>query len=229
MFSASIFSGPDKVLVLFSQQVLPLLQDFPALLQDHLGLALGRLLSAEPGAAGRGCAGSLFQVLLQCQESPSPCWDLLAEGLRAQAPILSVLAACCPVSLHFCLRNSKWGCCQCLGAAASAWGLLTALGLLCCLAPFTKPCPVVLQDANLISCLCVWIITSVDEATRAEVTSHTPSWPQSPQWDLQDLAVIWKVFLRKQKSKTLLRGFQLFLKVRELVSGLCLMSHLLGL
>ncbi|KAF4804459.1 spastic paraplegia 11 [Turdus rufiventris] len=144
-------------------QVLPLLQDFPAVLQDHLGLALGRLLSAEPGAAGRGCAGSLFQVLLQCQESPSPCWDLLAEGLRAQAPILSVLAACCP-------------------------------------------------DANLISCLCVWIITSVDEATRAEVTSHTPSWPQSPQWDLQDLAVIWKVFLRKQKSKTLLRGFQLFLK-----------------
>uniref|UniRef100_A0A803VHT2 Spatacsin C-terminal domain-containing protein n=1 Tax=Ficedula albicollis TaxID=59894 RepID=A0A803VHT2_FICAL len=108
-------------------------------------------------------AGSLFQVLLQCQESPSPCWELLAEGLRAQAPILSVLAACCP-------------------------------------------------DANLISCLCVWIITSVDDATRAEVTSHTPSWPESPQWDLQDLAVIWKVFLRKQKSKTLLNGFQLFLK-----------------
>ncbi|XP_032926333.1 spatacsin isoform X2 [Catharus ustulatus] len=144
-------------------QVLPLLQDFPAVVQDHLGLALGRLLSAEPGAAGRGCAGSLFQVLLQCQESPSPCWDLLNEGLRAQAPILSVLAACCP-------------------------------------------------GANLISCLCVWILTSVDEATRAEVTSHSPSWPQSPQWDLQDLAVIWKVFLRKQKSKTLLRGFQLFLK-----------------
>ncbi|XP_062357390.1 spatacsin isoform X2 [Cinclus cinclus] len=68
------------------------------------------------------------------------------------------------------------------------------------------------QDANLISCLCVWIITSVDDATRAEVTAHTPSWPESPQWDLQDLAVIWKVLLRKQKSKTLLNGFQLFLK-----------------
>ncbi|XP_016156287.1 PREDICTED: spatacsin [Ficedula albicollis] len=144
-------------------QVLPLVQDFPAVVQDHLELALGRLLSAEPAAAGRARAGSLFQVLLQCQESPSPCWELLAEGLRAQAPILSVLAACCP-------------------------------------------------DANLISCLCVWIITSVDDATRAEVTSHTPSWPESPQWDLQDLAVIWKVFLRKQKSKTLLNGFQLFLK-----------------
>lgn len=142
MFSASILSGPDKVLVLFSQQVLPLLQDFPAVLQDHLGLALGRLLSAEPGAAGRGCAGSLFQVLLQCQESPSPCWDLLAEGLRAQAPILSVLAACCPVSLHFCLRNSKWGCCQCLGAAASAWGC--SLLWACCAAWRLSPNPALL-------------------------------------------------------------------------------------
>ncbi|KAI1235288.1 hypothetical protein IHE44_0002931, partial [Lamprotornis superbus] len=144
-------------------QVLPLLQDFPAVLQDHLVLALGRFLSAEPGAAGRAPAGSLFQMLLQCQQSPSPCWYLLAEGLRAHCPILSVLAACCP-------------------------------------------------DANLISCLCVWIITSVDDATRAEATAHTPSWPESPQWDLQDLAAIWKVLLRKKKSKTLLNGFQLFLK-----------------
>ncbi|NXO71936.1 SPTCS protein, partial [Phainopepla nitens] len=144
-------------------QVIPLLQDFPPVVHDHLLLALGKLLSAGPGAAGRARAGSLFQILLQCQESPSPCCFLLAEGLRAHAPILSVLAACCP-------------------------------------------------DANLISCLCVWIITSVDGATRAEATAHTQSCPESPQWDLQDLAVIWKVFLRKKKSKTLLNGFQLFLK-----------------
>ncbi|NXP91110.1 SPTCS protein, partial [Passerina amoena] len=68
------------------------------------------------------------------------------------------------------------------------------------------------QGANLISCLCVWIITSVDDATRAEATAHTQGRAEGPQWDLQDLAVIWKVFLRKQKSKTLLKGFQLFLK-----------------
>uniref|UniRef100_A0A8C5JPC0 SPG11 vesicle trafficking associated, spatacsin n=1 Tax=Junco hyemalis TaxID=40217 RepID=A0A8C5JPC0_JUNHY len=68
------------------------------------------------------------------------------------------------------------------------------------------------QGANLISCLCVWIITSVDDATRAEATAHTQGRAEGPQWDLQDLAVIWKVFLRKQKSKTLLNGFQLFLK-----------------
>ncbi|NWH91884.1 SPTCS protein, partial [Aegithalos caudatus] len=141
-------------------QVIPLLQDFPPVLRDHLELALGKLLCAEP-AAGRAPAGSLFQLLLQCQEQPRPCCFLLAEALGAQAPILSVLAACCP-------------------------------------------------DADLISCLCVWIITSVDEATRAEATAHTRT--EGPQWDLQDLAGIWKVFLRKQKSKTLLNGFQLFLK-----------------
>ncbi|NXI21221.1 SPTCS protein, partial [Sterrhoptilus dennistouni] len=145
-------------------QVLPLLQEFPPVLRDHLELALGKLLPAEAGAAGsRNPAGSLFQVLLQCQEQPSPSWFLLAEGLRTQAPVLSVLAACCP-------------------------------------------------GANLISCLCVWIITSVDGATRAEATAHAQPLPQGPQWDLQDLAVIWRVCLRKQKSKTLLNGFQLFLK-----------------
>ncbi|NXU43787.1 SPTCS protein, partial [Drymodes brunneopygia] len=141
-------------------QVLPLLQDFPAVLQDHLLLALGKLL----GAGAARSAGNLFQVLLQSQESPSPWCFLLAQGLRAHSPILSVLAACCP-------------------------------------------------GANLISCLCVWILTSVDEATRAEATSHTQGWAEEGhQWDLQDLAVIWRVFLRKQKSKTLLNGFQLFLK-----------------
>ncbi|KAL9837567.1 LOW QUALITY PROTEIN: spatacsin-like [Geothlypis trichas] len=144
-------------------QVLPLLQHFPPVVQDHLQLALGRLLGAEAGAAGRARARSLFQTLLQCQEQPSPGTFLLAEGLRAQAPILSVLAACCP-------------------------------------------------GANLISCLCVWIITSVDAGTRAEATAHTQGRAEGPQWDLQDLAVIWEVFLRKQKSQTLLNGFQLFLK-----------------
>lgn len=73
---------------------------------------------------------------------------------------------------------------------------------------------VILQDANIIRCLCVWIITTVDDTTRAEATSHIQSSAESHEWDLHDLSVIWKVFLRKQKSKTLLNGFQLFLKVR---------------
>ncbi|NWV63788.1 SPTCS protein, partial [Malurus elegans] len=137
--------------------------EFPAAVQDHLVLALGRFLSPEPGAARDSRAQSLFQILLQCQQSSSPSCYLLAEGLREHSPILSVLAACFP-------------------------------------------------DADVIPCLCVWIVTSVDEATRAEATTHIQGWAGSHPWNLQDLALIWKVFLRKQRSKTLLHGFQLFLK-----------------
>ena len=70
------------------------------------------------------------------------------------------------------------------------------------------------QDANIVHCLCVWIITTVDGTARAEATNHIQSSAENHEWDLRDLSVIWKVFLRKQKSKTLLNGFQLFLKVR---------------
>ncbi|NWI89416.1 SPTCS protein, partial [Pitta sordida] len=144
-------------------QVLSIVQDFPSALQDHLLLALGRLVCAEGRGAPGSSSGSLFQKLLQCQGHPRPCGYLLAEGLREQAPILSVLAACVP-------------------------------------------------DADIIPCLCVWIVTTGDGATRAEATTHLRGSAENHQWDLQDLEVIWKVFLRKQKSKTLLRGFQLFLK-----------------
>ncbi|KAM9223997.1 spatacsin [Leptosomus discolor] len=68
------------------------------------------------------------------------------------------------------------------------------------------------QDANIIHCLCVWIITTGDDTARAEATAHIESSAEDHVWDLHDLSVIWRVFLRKQKSKTLLNGFQLFLK-----------------
>ncbi|NWT01891.1 SPTCS protein, partial [Mionectes macconnelli] len=145
-------------------QVLSILRDFPPALRHHLALALGKLLRPQHGAVTRGrAAESVFQVLLRCQESWNPWQPLLAAGLREQAPILSVLAACVP-------------------------------------------------DSSVVPCLCVWIVTSVDVATRAEATNHLQSSAENHQWDLQDLSVIWKVFLRKQKSKTLLNGFRLFLK-----------------
>ncbi|KAM6119487.1 spatacsin [Pterocles gutturalis] len=68
------------------------------------------------------------------------------------------------------------------------------------------------QDANIIHCLCIWIITTADDITRAEATHHIQSSAEDHEWDLHDLSVIWKVFLRKQKNKPLLNGFQLFLK-----------------
>uniref|UniRef100_A0A8B9Z8D1 SPG11 vesicle trafficking associated, spatacsin n=1 Tax=Buteo japonicus TaxID=224669 RepID=A0A8B9Z8D1_9AVES len=79
-------------------------------------------------------------------------------------------------------------------------------------APILSVLAACFQDANIIHCLCVWIITAVDDTTRAEATSHIQSSAENHEWDLHDLSVIWKVFLRKQKSKTLLNGFQLFLK-----------------
>ncbi|NXA17321.1 SPTCS protein, partial [Ibidorhyncha struthersii] len=79
-------------------------------------------------------------------------------------------------------------------------------------APILSVLAACFQDANIIHCLCVWIITTVDDATRAEATNHIQSSAESHEWDLHDLSLIWKVFLRKQKSKTLLHGFQLFLK-----------------
>ncbi|XP_030353293.1 spatacsin [Strigops habroptila] len=79
-------------------------------------------------------------------------------------------------------------------------------------APILSVLAACFQDANILHCLCVWVITAVDDTTRAEATSHIQSSAESHEWDLHDLAVIWKVFLRKQKSRTLLNGFQLFLK-----------------
>ncbi|NXT78963.1 SPTCS protein, partial [Zapornia atra] len=149
-------------------EVVSILQDFTPVLQDHLMLALEKLLVLVPENVAASVskskyADSLFQILFQCQGNSNPSRYLLTEGLREHAPILSVLAAC-------------------------------------------------FQDANIIHCLCVWIITTVDDPTRAEATDHIQSSAESHEWDLHDLSVIWKVLLRKQKSKTLLNGFQLFLK-----------------
>ncbi|XP_074863263.1 spatacsin [Carettochelys insculpta] len=79
-------------------------------------------------------------------------------------------------------------------------------------APFLSVLAACCQDANIIHCLCVWIITSVDNMTAAEATNHIQGSVEDHEWDLHDLSTIWKMFLRRQKSKTLLTGFQLFLK-----------------
>ncbi|NWJ10608.1 SPTCS protein, partial [Crypturellus undulatus] len=78
--------------------------------------------------------------------------------------------------------------------------------------PFLSVLAACFQDANVIHCLCVWVITTVDNVTRAEATNHIQSSVENHEWDLHDLSAIWKVLLRKEKSKTLKNGFQLFLK-----------------
>ncbi|XP_045628292.1 spatacsin isoform X2 [Ursus americanus] len=160
------------------EEVKSLLQYFSPVLQDHLRLAFENLTSVSnsrmdsdqvfnraPQELQRNKEEmtDFFEVLLQCSEEPNSwCW-LLAEAVKQQAPILSVLASC-------------------------------------------------LQDASTVPCLCVWIITSVEDSVAAEATEHIQGSMEGHVWDLQDLAVIWRTLLTRQKSKTLIRGFQLFFK-----------------
>ncbi|XP_004687599.1 PREDICTED: spatacsin [Condylura cristata] len=69
-----------------------------------------------------------------------------------------------------------------------------------------------LQDASAVPCLCVWIITSVEDSVAAEAMGHIQGSVEGHLWDLEDLTIIYRTLLTRQKSKTLLRGFQLFCK-----------------
>ncbi|XP_055078482.1 spatacsin [Periophthalmus magnuspinnatus] len=66
------------------------------------------------------------------------------------------------------------------------------------------------QGAEHLSCLCVWVLTSVDEATAREATSHLNVAPQHHDWTLHDLSMIWRTLLGRGQVAPLLRGFQLF-------------------
>ncbi|XP_007933423.1 spatacsin [Orycteropus afer afer] len=160
------------------EEVKSLLQCFSPVLRDHLQLAFENLPSVSTSRmnSDQVCTTSrqqhqknkeqktdFFEILLQCSEEPNSwCW-LLAEAVKQQAPILSVLASC-------------------------------------------------LQDANAIPCLCVWIVTSVEDSVAAEAVGHIEGLIEGHTWDLEDLSAIWRTLLTRQKSKTLIRGFQLFSK-----------------
>ncbi|XP_070619126.1 spatacsin isoform X2 [Erythrolamprus reginae] len=68
------------------------------------------------------------------------------------------------------------------------------------------------QDASLLHCLCVWIITSLDSSATSEVTEHLEGTADAHRWGLADLALLWQWLLKRQKARILLQGFQLFLK-----------------
>ncbi|XP_073921960.1 spatacsin isoform X3 [Castor canadensis] len=161
------------------EEVKSLLQYFSPVLQDHLTLALENLPSVftsredsdqvynnlpQELQKNKEEMTDVFAVLLQCSEEPDSWHWLLAEAVKRQAPILSVLASC-------------------------------------------------LQDASVIPCLCVWIITSVEDSVAAEAVGHIQGSIKNHTWDLEDLSIIWRTLLSRQKSKTLIRGFQLFLKL----------------
>ncbi|XP_051808302.1 LOW QUALITY PROTEIN: spatacsin [Acanthochromis polyacanthus] len=66
-----------------------------------------------------------------------------------------------------------------------------------------------LQETELLPCLCVWVLTSVDDVTYREVTSHLVEAPQHHGWTLHDLSIIWKTLLGRGLVRPLLRGFEL--------------------
>ncbi|XP_038130173.1 spatacsin isoform X2 [Cyprinodon tularosa] len=82
-------------------------------------------------------------------------------------------------------------------------------------------CPVLavlaacLKTAELLPCLCVWILTSVDNKTAEEATSHLAEAPQHHEWTLHDLSIIWKTLLWRGHFRILLRGFELFQQVMD--------------
>uniref|UniRef100_A0A1A8HQQ7 Spastic paraplegia 11 n=3 Tax=Nothobranchius kuhntae TaxID=321403 RepID=A0A1A8HQQ7_NOTKU len=77
-------------------------------------------------------------------------------------------------------------------------------------------CPVLtvlaacLQRTELLPCLCVWVLTSVDDATADQATSHLIEAPQDHEWTLHDLSIIWRTLLGRGHVRPLLRGFELF-------------------
>lgn len=75
------------------------------------------------------------------------------------------------------------------------------------------------QGAELLQCLCVWILTSVEDEISEEATAHIDENPSHHVWNLHDLSILWKTLLNKSKIKPLIRGFQLFQRVRLAVIG----------
>ncbi|XP_044135277.1 LOW QUALITY PROTEIN: spatacsin [Bufo gargarizans] len=67
------------------------------------------------------------------------------------------------------------------------------------------------QDADPISCLCAWIVTSVDAATYTEIT-QTMSDSVDHKWSLEDLVQIWDILLARADSGTLEKAFSIFME-----------------
>ncbi|XP_016086251.1 spatacsin [Sinocyclocheilus grahami] len=73
------------------------------------------------------------------------------------------------------------------------------------------------QAAELLQCLCVWILASVGDDVTQEATAHIQESPAHHVWNLHDLSVLWKTLLCRSKIRPLIRGFQLFQRESPLI------------
>ncbi|XP_040083385.1 spatacsin isoform X2 [Oryx dammah] len=69
-----------------------------------------------------------------------------------------------------------------------------------------------LQGASAVSCLCVWVIASVEPRVAAEAVGLLQNSGEGHVWGLEHLSVIWRTLVTRQKIRTLIGGFQLFFK-----------------
>lgn len=60
----------------------------------------------------------------------------------------------------------------------------------------------------------MWVLTSVDDVTAGEAASHLDEDAEHHEWTLQDLSIIWQTLLGRGRVRPLLRGFELFQRVR---------------
>ncbi|KAG8574868.1 hypothetical protein GDO81_009376 [Engystomops pustulosus] len=67
------------------------------------------------------------------------------------------------------------------------------------------------QDADRISCLCAWIVTSVDAAAYTEITT-TLSDSVDHKRSLEDLLQIWDILLARMDCRILLKAFRIFMQ-----------------
>ncbi|XP_042561282.1 spatacsin isoform X3 [Clupea harengus] len=73
------------------------------------------------------------------------------------------------------------------------------------------------KQSELLQFLSVWILTSVDASVTQEATAHIDESLSQHVWNLHDLAIIWKFFLKNRNIRPLIHGFQLFLRKSPLL------------
>ncbi|XP_018416859.1 PREDICTED: spatacsin, partial [Nanorana parkeri] len=67
------------------------------------------------------------------------------------------------------------------------------------------------ENADILSCMCAWIVTSVNATTHLEIT-QTLSTPEDHKWNLEDLTQIWNIVLGRKDSGTLHKAFTIFME-----------------
>ncbi|XP_063781560.1 spatacsin [Pseudophryne corroboree] len=80
-----------------------------------------------------------------------------------------------------------------------------------CRVPLFSVLAACVQETDCVSCLCAWIVTSVDAATYSEVTL-TVTDTVDRSWNMEDLTQLWDILLGRKDSRTLHKAFSIFVE-----------------